>query len=171
MFGTGLANFDLSIYAKLSIGKVVGELFIVLCLIVNTIVMLNFFIAILADTYTKLSKQSLGLYYDGLIARIPIYEDDKQYGGLIVGIPPFNMLALLMLPFCLCVKDEDKLMYVNDVFTKVIFAPVAIILTVLFLALSLLCLPFAYLAAIFKKIKLIINVKGKVKRKKAHGVK
>ena len=133
--------------------------------------MLNFIIAILADTYTKLSQQSLGLYYDGLISRIPIYEDDKQFGGLIVGIPPFNMLAFLMCPFCLIVKDEDKLKYVNDVFTKVIFAPVAILLTVLFLALSLLCLPFAYLSAIVKKIKLIINVKSKVKRKKAHGVK
>ena len=81
------------------------------------------------------------------------------------------MLAVLMLPFYLCVKDEDKLMYVNDFFTKVIFAPVAILLTVLFLALSLLCLPFAYLAAIAKKIKLIINVKGKVKQKKVRGVK
>ena len=133
--------------------------------------MINFIIAILADTYTKLSQQSLGLYYDGLISRIPIYEDDIQYGGLIVGIPPFNMLAVLMIPFYLCVKDENRLKYVNDVFTKVIFAPVAVLLTVIFLALSLICLPFAYLSAIVKKVKLIMNVKGKVKRKKVHGVK
>ena len=71
--------------------------------------MLNFIIAILADTYAKLSTQSLGLYYDGLISRIPIYEDDIFYGGLIVGVPPFNMLALPMIPFYLLVKDEDKL--------------------------------------------------------------
>ena len=111
----------------------------------------------MADTYAKLSTQSLGLYYDGLISRIPIYEDDVLYGGLIVGVPPFNLLALPMIPFYLFVKDEDRLRNVNDIFTKVMFAPVALISTVIFLALSLLLLPFAYLSAIIKKVKLVCN--------------
>ena len=81
------------------------------------------------------------------------------------------MLATLMIPFYLCVKDEDRLKYVNDIFTKVIFAPVAIFLTVLFLAFSMLLLPFAYLSAIVKKIKVIMNFRGKVEKKKARGAK
>ena len=119
--------------------------------------MINFIIAILADTYAKLSNQSLGLYYDGLISRIPIYEDDVLYGGLIVGILPFNLLALPMIPFYLLVKDENKLRYINDIFTKFMFAPVALISTIVFLAFSLILLPFAYLIAIAKKVKLVCN--------------
>ena len=70
-----------------------------LCIILNSIVMLNFVIAILAGTYSELMPNSLGLYYDGVISRIPVYEDDTKYGGLILGTPPFNFLAVLMVPF------------------------------------------------------------------------
>ncbi len=88
-----------------------------LAVLINCIVLLNFIIAILADTYGKLSAQSLGIYYDGIIARIPVYEDDSRYGGLIVGCPPFNVLALLMTPFYCCTKSEKRLRRVNHRFT------------------------------------------------------
>ena len=68
MFGTGLGNYDLSVFADLSIGPKVGEVYMIVCLLINSIIMINFIIAILADTYAKLTAQSLGLYYDGLIA-------------------------------------------------------------------------------------------------------
>ena len=170
-FTNGLANYDLDIYEKLSIGKEFGEIYTVICLILNTVIMLNFVIAMLTDTYAKLSISSLGLYYDGLIHRIPIYEDDSQFGGLIVGLPPFNMLALPMIPFYLFVKDEGKLTYVNNAFTKVMFAPFAFILMIFFLAFTLILLPFAYLSAIVKKIKLVVNVRGKFTRQMPERVK
>lgn len=119
--------------------------------------MLNFVIAIQADTYSKLKAESLGIYYDGIIARIPIYEDDPRYGGLIVGTPPFNVFAILMIPFYVLVKDEQKLIRVNDIFTKAMFAPIAIMITALFMAINLVLLPFAYVAAIIKKVKLLAD--------------
>ena len=124
-------------------------------MIINSIVFLNFIIAILADTYSDLNNSRLGLYYDGIISRIPVYEDDSRYGGLIVGTPPFTLLALLMIPVYLLVKDEKTLIKLNDRFTKLLFAPIALLTTTVFMALNLLLLPFAYLAAILKKIKLI----------------
>ena len=161
MFGTGLGNYDLSVFETLEIGPKIGEVYVIICLLINSIIMINFIIAILADTFSKLSTQSLGLYYDGLIAKIPIYEDDSLYGGLIVGVPPFNMLALPMIPFYLMVKDEEKLLYYNDLFTKFMFAPVALISAFMFLGLSLLYLPFACFSAIIKKIKLICKQRKK----------
>ena len=126
-------------------------------MIINSIVFLNFIIAILADTYSNLNSSSLGLYYDGIISRIPVYEDDSRYGGLILGTPPFNLMALLMIPFYLFVKNERVLIRVNDIFTKVIFAPIALLITVIFMAINALLLPFAYFVAILKKIKLLRN--------------
>ena len=105
-------------------------------------------IAIQADTYAKFTKDQLGIYYDGVIARIPIYEDDNRYGGLIVGTPPINVLAILMIPFYCCVKDEKTLRWGNDLFTRFLFAPIAILITLTFMAINLLLIPFAYISAI-----------------------
>ena len=133
----------------------VGKIFVVISLIINAVVLLNFIIAILADTYSNLMGNKLGLYYDVVISKINIYEDDEFYGGLVVGIPPVNMLAILMAPVYLYVKDQKLLKKINDTFTKVMFVPSALIFTALFMALNLILLPFAYLAAIFKKAKLV----------------
>ena len=152
-FGTGLASYNLTYFETLELGSVVGEIFTVCCLLINTVVFLNFIIAILADTYSKLSKSSLGLYYDGIISRIPVYEDDRRYGGLIVGIPPFSILALLMIPFYMSVTNEKVLRKVNDWFTKIMFAPMALLITLVFMLGNIILLPFAYVVAIVKKVK------------------
>ena len=83
-----------------------AKVLVVICVIVNAIVLLNFIIAILADTYSKLMSTSLGLYYDGIIQSIPSYAYDDRYGGLIIGVPPFSVLAVFLLPIYLLVKDE-----------------------------------------------------------------
>ena len=45
-FGTGMGNYNLSIFSELKLGSVVGEGFIIISVIVNNVVMLNFVIAI-----------------------------------------------------------------------------------------------------------------------------
>ena len=124
-------------------------------LLINTVVLLNFIIAILADTYSKLSSQSLGIYYDGIIARIPVYEDDSRYGGLILATPPFNLLAFLIAPYYAFATDERRLKYVNDIFVKVTFVPYALVFSAIFIVCNLVLLPIAYLAALLKKLKLM----------------
>ena len=82
-----------------------------------------------------------------------------------MGAPPFNALAIFLVPYYMCVSDERKLRYVNNIFTIVQFVPVALVLTLVFMAGNLVLLPFAYLGAIFKKIKLLR--KGRSKKKQA----
>ena len=55
MFGSSLGNYSLEDFETLEIGSAVGEFYIVLAVLINSIVLLNFIIAILADTYSKLS--------------------------------------------------------------------------------------------------------------------
>lgn len=164
MFGSSLGNYDLDVFETLELGASVGQFYIIFAVLINSIVLLNFIIAILADTYSKLSSQSLGLYYDGIIARIPVYEDDLRYGSLVVGTIPFNSLAFLMVPFFCCIKDENRLRYLNDICTKVMFAPIALLLTVAFIALNLLLLPFAYLLALYRKLKFLCLSFSKTKK-------
>ena len=125
-FGTAMANYNFGEFEDLNLGPTVGKIFVVFSVLINAVVLLNFIIAILADTYSNLAQSKLGLYYDGVISRINIYEDDECYGGLVVGIPPFNVLAIFMIPFYLCVKDQKQLKRINDMFTKAIFFPIAL---------------------------------------------
>lgn len=155
VFDTGLGNYDFEVFKDLSLGESVGQIFILTAVIINCIVLLNFIIAILADTYSKLMVQKLGIYYDGIIARIPVYKYDSLYGGLIVGPPPSNVLAIFMIPFYIFVKDKKRLRHANENFTRVQFLPLAFIITGVFMIVNIALIPFAYLAAIFKKLNLM----------------
>lgn len=161
MFDSGLANYDLTVFSELTIGEEYGQVFIIFIVIINAIIMLNFIIAILADTYSKYSTQSLGLYYDGIIQRIPVYEDDSRYGGLIIGSPPFNVAAVILVPFYCCNKDERRLQSCNDTFSKLVYAPIALVFSILFALMNLVLLPFAYLAAIYHKVALLCALSKK----------
>ena len=117
--------------------------------------LLNFVIAILADVYSKLSTQSLGIYYDGIIARIPIFEDDARYGGLIVGTIPFNCITFPLIPFYIMTTNERTLIKFNDAVTKILFLPLALVSLVVFIAANLVLLPFAYIFAILRKLGML----------------
>ena len=155
MFGTGLGSYDLADFTDHELKAESGEVLTILAVIINNVVLLNFIIAILADTYSKLSSQSLGLYYDGIISRIPVYEDDSRYGALIVGTPPCNSLAIVLIPVYSCIRNEQVLKKVNDAATKLMYAPVALLLTLVFMALNLALLPFAYFVSIYQKLMLL----------------
>lgn len=80
-----------------------------------------------------------------------------------MGSPPFNIVAILMVPYYLLVKDEDRLQKTNDTFTKVLFLPIALLVTLVFIAGNLMLVPFAYLVATVKKIKLVLKASRKKK--------
>ena len=67
------------------------------------------------------------------------------------------------MPYYLCVSDEERLRKTNDTITKVLFLPTALALTLAFIAGNLVMVPFAYIAAVVKKIKLIAKASRKKK--------
>jgi hypothetical protein len=58
-------------YDGLDFGDEFGEIFHIVCVIVNMILMFNLIIAQLSEKYAILSPARLGLYYDGLISTMP----------------------------------------------------------------------------------------------------
>ena len=71
------------------------------------------------------------------------------------------MTAILLIPFYCCIKDERRLIAINERFSKAVFAPIALILTLVFACMNLLLVPFAYLKAIYIKIMLICSLNRK----------
>ena len=104
---TSFGSFDLSIYDDLGGGKkYFGQIFHLLVIIVNLLLMLNLVIAIMSDTYSALSEVKLGLYLQGIVEATPSYKNDKRYGGLICMTPPFNIFAYFILPFYHYINDQ-----------------------------------------------------------------
>ena len=156
IFGTGLGNYDFEEFNDGILPVMVGKIFVFISVILNAIILFNFIIAVLSATYTDLDSKSQGLYYDGIIARIPVYEDDRRFGGLILATTPLNILSILLIPiFCCCRKDEKQAISINDVFTKIVFAPIALCSVAVFAAFSLVMVPFAYLKALVDKIRIL----------------
>ena len=166
ILGTSAGNYDLTVFKDLTNESFVrpGQLFLVIVIIVNAIIMINFIIAILADTYSKYMKSALGLYYDGVIQRIPLYEDDNRYGGLIIGSPPFNVAAIVLVPFYFCIEDERRLISINEKFNKAIYAPIALLSAIFFAVINILLMPLAYIVAMFTKITLLRSLSQKQKQ-------
>jgi hypothetical protein len=117
------------------------------------IIFLNLTIAILSETYNRMTTTRLGLYYDGLIAFLPAYEHDEKYGILILIPPPFNVLTILFMPFCLYFRNNsEKLKVFNVIAQTIVYSPLALCFSVFFMVSNLLFLPFAYLKALLYKI-------------------
>jgi len=151
LFESALGNWDLSIYDGLSMGKIYGEIYHLVVLLMNLILLLNLIIAILSTTFSTLEPKSLALYYDGVIEAMPQYQYDKFYGALICSFPPVN---LLICPFMFCFtysKNEYFLRRLNRTLLHIVYFPVALIIYAIFLPLSTLLIPFAYLFSLFQK--------------------
>jgi len=119
------------------------------------VLLVNLIIAILSETYQRLSIQKLGLYYDGVIEVIPAYKYKKFYGALIAACPPFNLLVLPFLPFFALTNKKTKVRRLNNALVKVIFFPFALIYASLFSLINILMWPLAYVVTIYRKAKLI----------------
>lgn len=75
-FGASLGKMPAKYYQGFYLGSEVGGLYHYAVIIVNMLLMLNVVISILSETYSRLSPQKLGLYYDSLIASLPALAND-----------------------------------------------------------------------------------------------
>ena len=101
-FSYALGSFDLSIYDNQTSSRAVaGIIYSCIVLIVNMLVLMNFLIALMQDTYVYYRRLKRGLLYKSIVYAIPNYKYDSTYGCLIALPPPFNVLNLIILPWFL----------------------------------------------------------------------
>ena len=123
---------------------------------VNALIITNYVIAVMTDVYATLQSTRLGLFYDELIGTMKEYKYNSRYGFLIATIMPFNILTIPILPCFIFIKDQNTLKKMNSILMVIGYTPVAIILTIIFAAFNIILIPFAYLAALFKKLYLLM---------------
>ena len=149
--------WDFSIYDHSKYPPLFGQTFHMLVIMLNMIMFVNLMVGIFSETYQRLAKQKLGLYYDGVIEVIPAYKYKKFYGALIAACPPFNLLVLPFLPFFWIARSKHTIRRLNNALVKIIFFPFALIYAMGFCAGNIVMLPFAYLFTVWTKLKIICD--------------
>ena len=78
-FMTAMGDWEIDLYDGLEIGymQVAGVLFHCTVIVINLLIMVNLVIAIMTDTYAKLSEVQMGLFGAGIIEAIPSYKNNK----------------------------------------------------------------------------------------------
>lgn len=155
-FESALSQWDFSIYNHSKYDPLFGKIFHMLVIMLNMIMFVNLMVGIFSETYQRLAKQKLGLYYDGVIEVIPAYKYKKFYGALIAACPPFNLLVLPFLPF-FWLANKQKIRRLNNTLVKVIFFPFALIYAAGFCAGNIAMMPVAYLGTLWNKLTVICS--------------
>ena len=97
-------------------------------------------------------KNSNVLYYKQIIKVRQVHDYDKYYSSLVSAPPPFNILILPFVPFIIFLKNEK----LNAALMYLWYLPVFILGVTVFIATSMIHLPFAYIALVIRQFKAVI---------------
>lgn len=137
MYASALGGFDFAIYEKSSLtSPTAGRLFLASYLIVAAILMLNFLIAILSDTYANNTKYTSALRMKEIIKLRVIYESHKHYECLVRAPLLINFYMVVMAPLVVIFKSKklNKVMlhveYLIIAFVYLLFLLINLVLNV-----------------------------------------
>ena len=111
--------------------------------IVN-ILLLNFMIAILSNTYGEMLESGNFLYKCSLYEyceRYVIGFKDKSYGQLVLHPPPINVFCIFLLPFTV---SKERMLVITEYFSYAIFWVENLIGIVGFIAFEFCLIPFVF---------------------------
>lgn len=123
--------------------------------ILNILILVNFVIAMMADTYAAMTAVRVGIYNYKIIESATNYKIDKYYGGLVMLFMPLSFLSVLFVPVYLCFKDSKYwLLTITNGLKKAWYAVLLVPISVLFIAFNIILVPFAFVKTVFHKCKL-----------------
>ena len=124
-------------------------------------IVINLVVAILSNIFTNFAAFGRGLYNDMLIRLVPIFKYHKSYGSMACAYPPMSILMFAVSPlFFLFNENSSVIKTMNKALCILYYIPVAIVVTIVFFILSLLCIPYAYICALRKKYKILVYKKN-----------
>ena len=131
-------------------------------LFVINVLLLNFMVAILSNTYCEMLESGSFLYKCSLFQYCEKYMiafEDERIGELMVHSPPLNVFSLLMLPTLAVPGLTEK---VTKRFSYLNFWIENIFIVIVFMVYELCMLPFAYLLTFYNLIVTSNSMKSTV---------
>jgi len=89
-----LGNYSFEIFNVLNNKNLVfmGEIYMMLLVLIFNILLLNFIIAILSNTYNIFDNRSNGLYLSKILITRDELNYDSSYGSFLSAMPPINLI-------------------------------------------------------------------------------
>mmetsp|Transcript_27176 Transcript_27176/g.41354 ORF Transcript_27176/g.41354 Transcript_27176/m.41354 type:complete len:422 (-) Transcript_27176:42-1307(-) len=139
----------------------IGIYYLLIFLLINMILMLNFVIAILSQTFGDFEPRKLGLYYEILLNEFPYLEFDDRFGSVLLGVEPLNIIPALFCWPLFIMDDPDWQTSYNKFVSHLIFFPLAIMQTLVFTLLNTFILtPFAYVLHFLSMLSQVAAAEG-----------
>ena len=156
LWRAAVGEFSYSVIERSRAGSWFGDFFLTVFVAVNTILMISLVIAILSSVYSKEERKKSALWVMSTLRMREVTEADDEYSFLICGFPPLNSLFVLVMPFFLTIRREQR-HKMNQVFLHIEFAPVAFVLCVFYFVYTLAILPLTYVKLWFHKLTMIFT--------------
>lgn len=154
LFGSGLGNFDYTIFDSISnFDPIVGYIFLTIYLLASMIMLINFLIAILSNTYGILTQQNNALYLKEVILLRQRYGYEKHYSSMVSAFVPLNLVSLALYPVLSVTKSE----YLNTFLLILEYICFGLFSVVLYFISVLLLFPFSYLLVVVSKAKYVFK--------------
>lgn len=95
LFGASLGNFDYVWFDNMTeVSPYTGYVFLTIFLLFTMVLLLNFLIAILSNTYANLNDVKNALYLRKVLFLRQRYDYHRLYSAILFGIPPLNVFSL-----------------------------------------------------------------------------
>jgi len=150
-----LGNFQFNIFDEVRDEgmQLFGQIMIMIIVISFNMLLLNLIIAILANTYNMFDLRATGLYLSKILNTRGELIYDENYGSFLAAIPPINIIQLPFIPIALSLrKGHPLLLKVNNWVMMTQYCIFMIIFYTIFVAVSLVCIPFAWIIGVYDKL-------------------
>ena len=150
LFTIWFGGFAYSVFNTLSNSlRIAGYIYLTVFIFFVAIVLINFLIAILSNTYEILKDVSNGLYLRRVLQLRQVYDYNRLYSSIIFATPPLNFLSIVTFPLTLYMKSRKF----NRIILIIQYIPICVISVLLFSIISLLISPLSYMLILVQSLK------------------
>jgi len=132
----------------------VGKVFLFFVVVMFSLLILNLIIAILSNTYNIFDPKSNGLFLSKILASRDELQYDENYGAFLTSLTPLNFITLPFVPFAVLQKANPIM---NNIVMQLQYIMLMSIMFVLFIGVSAILMPFAFLKSLLLKFKLVFS--------------
>jgi hypothetical protein len=151
-----MGHFDLSIFKNSEDFHEIGKFYSIAMVITFHMLLMNLLVAILANTYNSYDSKSNGLYLSKILSTRDELQYDESYGAFFCSMPPVSIIQIPFVPIAVFLSyGHPLLVKINDFIMKVQYVIFMCIVSIVFLFVSIILIPFAWLIGISDKLKLL----------------
>ena len=157
-----LGNYDLNVYGNIRdpTTRLFGELLIMIVVVCFNILLMNFIIAILANTYSIFDARSNGLYLAKILSSRAELNYDQSLGAFLLSMPIINLIQVPVLPISMTMRyGSPAIMALNNTLMMAQYSLFMIIMFLAFIVVTLMLIPIAWIVGIIDKIGTLSSLK------------